>query len=309
MKPNPPPGTHIVHQATCEPPLISVVLPTYNRAAMLPESVESVLSQTERSLELIIVDDGSSDSTPILAKDYATRDNRVTYLRQQNQRLPRALNNGFAVARGRFFTWTSDDNRYRPEALATMGRYLQDHDDVGLVYAEMCWLTPQGPLYRPFPHPGRYWHENTFGGAFLYRRTVAEAVGGYAPDLEMVEDYDFFLRLTYHAKVHHLAETLYEFRLHGESLTSVRNEDQIRALEKMLLRHIEYSRAKPSQLSQLAATLARIYRNSGRTHDSMRLARLAWRLWPLGLRANRALVLSLAKRLFPNRPSNKGKPI
>src|SRR5213593_58548 len=96
----------IVQRASEDSPLISVVLPTFNRASLLPASMESVLHQTERSLELIVVDDGSSDSTGEIVSRYARQDNRVTYVRQANLGLPRALNNGFRLARGQFFTWT-----------------------------------------------------------------------------------------------------------------------------------------------------------------------------------------------------------
>ena len=86
-------------------------------------------------------------------------------------------------------------------------------------------------IHVPVTDPNDFWSGNTFGAAFMYRREVAERVGDYDPDLALVEDYDFFLRLSYCATVHHLPDVVYEYLDHGDSLTHVRSEHQIRALE------------------------------------------------------------------------------
>ena len=268
-------SAQILQSSACKPPLISVVLPTFNRASMLHESIESVLRQTERDLELIVVNDGSSDATDEVVRRYAQRDDRVTHLKQNNLGLPRALNNGFRLARGGLLTWTSDDNRYFPDALAIMARYLVDHPAVGLVYAEMLWRTPQGLIYYAPPKPDDFWRENPFGGAFMYKRAVAESAGEYEPGLAMVEDYDFFLRASYYTTIRRLPYVVYEFRQHGDSLTTVRKPEQVLALERLLKRHNQLGKAKPWQLSSLAATISGIYRRSGKPRDSVRLALLA----------------------------------
>ncbi len=135
-------SAQILRTASLESPLISVVLPTLNRAALLPESIESVLKQTERNLELIVVDDGSSDSTGEIIERYAQQDRRITWIRQQNLGLPKGLNNGFRLARGEFFTWTSDDNRYFPDACSIMSRALLADPEVGFVFADMVRRRP-----------------------------------------------------------------------------------------------------------------------------------------------------------------------
>src|SRR5438128_2730451 len=112
-------------------PLVSIVLPTYNRAALLGGAVESCLRQTWKHLELLIVDDGSTDSTGDVAGEWARRDSRVRYLKQENGKIPRALNTGFRAASGEFFTWTSDDNLFEPEAIEIMATYLIEHPEVG----------------------------------------------------------------------------------------------------------------------------------------------------------------------------------
>jgi len=294
-------SAQIVKRATCESPLISVVLPTFNRHAMLPDSIESVLSQTEPNLELIIVDDGSTDSSGETICHYAKRDDRITHVRQQNLGLPKALNNGFRLARGEYFTWTSDDNRYFADALAVMSRHLRDDPEIGLVHAELLVRMPEGLVHMPFRAPEDFWSQNTFGGAFMYRRSVAEIVGEYDPELKMVEDYDYFLRISYHAIVRHLPYVVYEHREHAGSLTNLGRMEQYLALERMLRRHVGLRKAKRWQLSRLAATVARSCRIIGKPRDAARLAVLSWRLWPFNLRSYWTLLLSLGRCIFPAR--------
>jgi glycosyltransferase involved in cell wall biosynthesis len=275
-----------------------VVLPTFNRASLLPQSIESVLNQTENNLELIVVDDGSSDGTPEIVGRYAGKDRRITFLRQQNLGLPRALNNGFRLARGQFYTWTSDDNRYLPDAFAIMSRCLRDHPEVGLVCAKMLLRTKEGLVHFPMGAPEEFWRENTFGAAFMYRSSLAAEVGTYDPALTMVEDYDFFLRASYHLPVRHLPYIVYEFLDHGDSLSTARRPEQFMGLEQLLRRHMALGRAKRWQLSHLAATVSGAYRTSGKPKDAVRLALLSWRLWPLNWRSYRSIFWSLAVRIF-----------
>ena len=116
-------------------PLVSIILPVYNGQKYLRQAMASCLGQTYKNIELIVVDDCSTDSTPEIVRSFT--DSRVRYIRnEQNQRLPRSLNIGFAQARGEFFTWTSDDNYYRPEAIGRMVEYLQTHQ-ADFVYCDL----------------------------------------------------------------------------------------------------------------------------------------------------------------------------
>ena len=135
----------------------------------------------------------------------------------------------------------------------------------------------------------------------MYRRSVAEIVGEYDPELKMVEDYDYFLRISYHAIVRHLPYVVYEHREHAGSLTNLGRMEQYLALERMLRRHVCLRKAKRWQLSRLAATVARSCRIIGKPRDAARLAVLSWRLWPFNLRSYWTLLLSLGRCIFPAR--------
>lgn len=95
--------------------LISIVLPIYNGEKYMKQSIDSVINQTYANWELLIVDDGSTDNTAAIAREYAEKDNRIKYYKNpQNMRLPKTLNRGFSLATGDYLTWTSDDNYYYP---------------------------------------------------------------------------------------------------------------------------------------------------------------------------------------------------
>ena len=101
--------------------LISIVLPIYNGEKYMKQSIDSVINQTYANWELLIVDDGSTDNTAAIAREYAEKDNRIKYYKNpQNMRLPKTLNRGFSLATGDYLTWTSDDNYYYPTALEIM---------------------------------------------------------------------------------------------------------------------------------------------------------------------------------------------
>ena len=120
---------------SAQSPEVSIVLPTYNGASKdLRKSIDSCLAQSFRNFELIIVDDCSSDRTPELIQSYT--DPRIKYIRnEQNSRLPKSLNIGFKASRGRYLTWTSDDNFYLPETIEKLLAVLKSKQ-ADFVYAD-----------------------------------------------------------------------------------------------------------------------------------------------------------------------------
>ena len=115
--------------------LLSIVLPTRNRADQMAEAVESVRNQSYKDWELIIVDDASTDATAERLDEIVKGDERIKCIRNPVQEgVGGSLNHGFELARGDLLTWTSDDNLYRPAALEVMVKMIEHHD---LVYSAM----------------------------------------------------------------------------------------------------------------------------------------------------------------------------
>lgn len=203
--------------------LVSIVLPTYKRAHLLPLAIRSVLAQTYANWELIVVDDNSPDATAEVVASFA--DPRIRYVRNEpNLKLPRALNRGFSLARGEYLTWTSDDNLYAEGAVEKMVMRL-GAGGCDLVYADYYLFAeqdaegrPRDPQHDRLPATVQLEKGNHIGACFLYTRRVYEAVGDYDPELFLVEDYDYFIRVSRRFTLAHIAEPLYYFRRDDDTL-------------------------------------------------------------------------------------------
>lgn len=229
--------------------LVSIVLPVYNGADYVRESIGSTLAQTYRDFELIVVDDGSTDHTPEILAECARRDARIRVVTQPNQKLPRSLSNGFRLARGEFLTWTSADNRFKPEFLEKMVGCLRRHPAWDMIYANEDIIGEDGrplrgsewfwPYQRPLGSEHIHFPEDTaelngngnnfIGGAFLYRARVRFLLGDYSPERFGLEDYDYWMRVNALLTLRHadFRDPVYEYRLHGASLTSREKELRI----------------------------------------------------------------------------------
>jgi glycosyltransferase involved in cell wall biosynthesis len=247
-------------------PLVSIVLPTYNRVSYLAESIQSCLDQTYPHWELIVVDDASTDGTADALTAFSARDPRIRVIRHEtNRRLPAALNTGFALAQGEYLTWTSDDDRFHPCFLEKLVHLLQTRAEIDFVYTDIEILDVQGRVVRREPAMEPEQLITGFDGAgitsFLYRRRVYECVGDYAEDLFLAEDYDYWVRALVHRMcMYHLRETLYQYRRHPQSLTDTHRGKTFFAAEQTLLRQLpnipSLSRSTRGQAYLYLASLA-----------------------------------------------------
>lgn len=226
-------------EVPCEKGLVSVILPVYNGAYVLAKSIDSVLNQSYKNIELIIVNDGSTDDSLEIAKYFAGRDNRIKIIDQENKKLPTALSVGFRAARGEFLTWTSADNIMLPDCVKILVENLQRKPETAMVYGNMRLINKEGKIKR-----GHFWFEkpifsgnvcfpktaeaintfanNTIGAAFMYRKSAAYILGDYSKYKTNLEDYDYWMRMNSLLKIEHIDEEkpIYQYRIHNESLTA-----------------------------------------------------------------------------------------
>ncbi len=241
-------------------PTVSIVLPTFNGSRYLRESIDSVLAQTLQDWELIIVDDASTDETPEIAQSYAARDPRIRVIHNaRNLKLPASLNVGFKEASGRYWTWTSDDNRMRPIMLEKLASFLDTNPQFGMVCTGFTYINEAGRPVKQRP-AGRLedmlsW--NAVGACFLYRRELAERVGEYCEECYLAEDYDYWLRVMAVADIAFLDADLYEYRAHESSLSSLYSWEISEASQRARHRAIlAFQRqGKRSVAARLALTL------------------------------------------------------
>lgn len=209
---------------------VSIVLPVYNGEKYLSRAIESILQQTYKNFELIIIDDCSTDKSNQIAKSYAKSDARIrVYKNRENRKLPRSLNAGFRVATGELFTWTSDDNILRPETIEAMVHIFEEKPDVDFVYADIVPIDGYGNVKSRAYLNGEIediYVFNPIMACFLYKREVHERLKGYNPKLYLCEDYDFWVR-TYESGfgMYHLKKKLYYYRVHNDSLTTQKRKE------------------------------------------------------------------------------------
>lgn len=224
-------------------PLVSIVLPVYNGEQFLDISIRSCIAQTYENWELLIVDDGSGDRSPEIAKEYEKKDSRVHYFKNpQNLRLPRTLNRGFSLAKGEYLTWTSDDNYYEPTALEELVGALQS-GNAEFAFAACSIINAKDEVISSITAPKDYrhaiWDYDFVGACFMYTRKVYETVGEYDPDLFLCEDYDYWLRIFARFEVAYIDKILYAYRRHDKALSATHLEGQYESFEKALLKNFK----------------------------------------------------------------------
>lgn len=209
-------------------PTVSVVLPVYNGERFIGEAIQSVLDQTFRDFELLVVDDGSTDNTETIVRQSK---GPLTYHRQENQGAGAARNAGVASARGEWIAFMDADDIWETDKLAKQIEYLQTHPNVSFVYCDMDLIDSQGNLIKegflsaalarrkrkgrrnlvslafagqPFPYPS----------TVLCKRGLFLKSGGFSPHFakNYHEDFELFARMAHISPLHFMPESLVRYR-------------------------------------------------------------------------------------------------
>lgn len=224
-------------------PKVSIILPTYNGEKYLEQAIDSILAQTYTDWELILVNDCSTDATADIVRRYAEADDRIYAIHNTcNQKLPASLNIGFAAAQGEYFTWTSDDNLYLPDAIAVMVQCLEEHEDVFMVRASMDFIDAQGRVIGQSETytDDKMYSFNCLGACFMYRKKVCETIGDYDVSTFGAEDYDYWLRVLQNfGTIMPIERTLYRYRRHENSLSETKRKLIRDQLTKLRVRYID----------------------------------------------------------------------
>jgi glycosyltransferase involved in cell wall biosynthesis len=182
-------------------PLLSVIIPTYNRAAFVREAIDSVVQQDYPRLELIVVDDGSTDATPGVVRGFGAQ---VTYLQQPHAGVSAARNRGVAASRGELIAFLDSDDLWLPGKASAQIALFQQQPQTQASHTDEIWIR-RGVRVNP-----RHIHRKYGGWIFLeslprciispssimIRRTLWHRLGGFDERLPACEDYDLWLRLT-----------------------------------------------------------------------------------------------------------------
>jgi glycosyltransferase involved in cell wall biosynthesis len=233
-------------------PLVSVVMSVFNCEPFLTESVSSVLDQSLTDLEMIIINDGSTDGSGRILDVFKNKDSRVTVYHQENRGLIASLNRGCALARGKYIARMDADDAAVKERLQVQIEFMENHPEVAVLGGAIEWMDTTGkPLLRcfhpftdreikaalnrgdcPFSHP-----------TVVMRKKVLAAVKGYRATMVDAEDYDLWLRIADRWQLANLETVVLKYRVHPNQV-SVR-------------------KCRQQALSNLAARIAASYRRKG----------------------------------------------
>lgn len=242
---------------------ISVVIPTYNYGRFIREAIDSVLAQTYAPLEILVVDDGSTDDTEQIVRAYG---DRVRYIRQQNAGVGAARNTGIASARGEYVAFLDSDDVWLPEKLAKEIARFETDPELGLVYGGAERFDESGTLsvaldgIEGWIAPELLRLERSVissGSGTLLPKRVAEEVGGFDANLQPSEDWDFCYRVALRHRVGFVPEVLVRYRQHGGGLhlnVARMERGMMLALEKA------FASRDPRVQSQRRSTYGRMHR-------------------------------------------------
>lgn len=211
-------------------PTVSVIIPSYNHEKFVAEAIQSVLDQTYQDFEIIITDDGSSDQTVNLIKQF--KDPRIQlFCFEKNQGACIAANNCLKHAKGKYIAMLSSDDVFLPEKLAKQVAYLQSHSDCAAVFSEAHIIQENGDDFKGGRHfythifsqknKSRYEWLNYFfyqgnclcHPSVLIRKECYDQVGVYDSRLAQLPDFDMWIRLCLAYEIHILPEQLIKFRI------------------------------------------------------------------------------------------------
>lgn len=214
---------------------VSVLMSVHNGVPWVRDAVASVLAQTARDIELIVVDDGSTDSTPAVLA--AIRDPRLRVYREPHAGLTRSLNRALRLATAPLVARLDADDFALPERLERQRAFLEAHPEVGVLGTgarevdaagrEVGRVRPpedDATIRRVLIRANPFVHSSV-----VMRRNALERVGGYDESLPVAQDYDLWMRMSRVTRLANLPEPLVVRRLLPERVSSVRDEDRLRA--------------------------------------------------------------------------------
>jgi len=249
--------------------LVSVVIATYNMGNYLPEAVESVRAQTYRPLEVIIVDDGSTDDTATVIRRWEN-DPGVRYVWQENQGQTVAKNHGISLARGAYVAFLDGDDRWKPYKLEHQMPLFGQNPATGVVYSDAVFIDEQGHETgrREIAHPhgrvtSRLLEDNfvNFGSAVVSARAL-EHLGAFDEALPMSIDYDLWLRLSTAYEFGYVDEPLLEYRIWGGQMSHrmlARTDCVLRILDKFEREHPDCTGMRELQRARATTYASRAY--------------------------------------------------
>lgn len=222
-------------------PTVSVIMSHCNGVDYLSAAVESVLAQTFRDFEFIIIDDGSTDASPDALRAFAARDARIKLVVRENRGLTKTLNEGVRLAAGKYLARMDSDDVCSPDRFAKQVAYLDAHPDVVALGGAYEMIDDAGRVFHVmrYPDDDGQLQESSLSGRpalchplVMMRADAVAKVGGYDESFPVAQDNDLWLRLGEVGKLACLPDVLLQYRQHGKSVSEAKAERQIEGLRR-----------------------------------------------------------------------------
>jgi glycosyltransferase involved in cell wall biosynthesis len=204
-------------------PLVSVIVPCYNGADFLEGALRSALAQSYPEVEVVVVDDGSTDSSPEIARRFPVR-----YIRQENRGLCEARNAGIRESKGSYLVFLDADDRLKPQAIVNGLGALELRPDCAMAVGDHVFIAANGSHLADSAKedPLGSYYEALLKSNFiemissvLFRRSIFDEVGGFDPTLRVAEDYELYLRVARARPICCHAAVVAEYRMHGANIS------------------------------------------------------------------------------------------
>ena len=210
-------------------PLVSIVIPVYNGEKYLKFAIDSALAQTYKNIEILVVDDGSSDGTEEIAKSYG---NKIRYIKKKNGGVSSALNLALEKMHGDYFSWLSHDDTYEPNKVETEVKFLIDNNYIGkkvIVFSDYSLINTKGDVIGKSIKPHQEiidkpeyilikGHIN--GLSLLIPKEAFDTYGGFDTELLCIQDYVKWKEMAKTYKFIHIPEILVSTRWHAAQVTN-----------------------------------------------------------------------------------------
>ena len=233
---------------------VSVIIPTYNRAGLVTEAIDSVLAQTRSDFEIVVIDDGSTDDTPDVLAPYM---DRIRYIRQENRGLAGARNRGINEARGRHLAFLDSDDRFEPELLEAVFETFESYPEAGAVFSAEAEIDADGNrLDRvftkksagPYFTPVSMLDEDTRVGSGrppVIKKEWVDRLGGFDETIRCAVDIAMWTRYAFHVTMVLQPRPLILRRIHPANISGNQlqdAEDWLRILDDIRRDHPEFLR-------------------------------------------------------------------
>ncbi len=220
-------------------PIVTVVIPVFNRARFIPKALDSVLRGTLQNFEIIVVDNASTDDTVDVVEEYTRKDSRIILLKNDVNVIAKALNVGVKAARGRYIAQLDSDDEYVPNTLQDMVDHLESHPKAGLAISYYELMNEDGEVLEEFGvikhleyNLNNILRVDGAGALRCWRKSVIEEFGGFQETdfPNYGEDYDLVLKVSERYDVDRVHKVCYRYRRHPDNTDALRQPaDKIRA--------------------------------------------------------------------------------